>query len=691
MKLISGLESKTEIDEVWGRKMTTKFTVTVCLIIIAVVVKGERDENHEVGSKNRTISKSYNVTNPDRKISFRIIGNFFNGLDYAHVYTQINVDNIITCYNNIIKYLDMTQLQYAQQKQSPIVNYLDDSFTIIRKGLFRTQKDLTFISVATNSNFKPDFGKFPVYIDSNDHLTTNVTVTNRTRNARSAGWILGAFSIGLSLYDLSEVRDLKNKIEGLNKVDNLISAQLKQNTQVLNKLSDSVVKIGKGLSDLRKVSATNDFKINVSQLLFFIHITQQTISEWTNSIINILTHKKVDPKIFQSKDLEDALKDINSESKRKGYTLMSTLLTDILNEKVSFITEKGKIHFLLHLPLGRLPSLTLYELIQSPLFLSDNRVVKITTNKNLIAINNPITEKVELDYGDLKHCNRHKKSYVCSGHITNKIIDSSCLGAAFQSKSFTLPKICKFDLITSQELMFQTGSNKVIVYSLSKRGMKLFVTCPSEIPEQLTIFGFREITIRQDCILSSDHQIFKPEQSLHIHKYFVTEPLKGFNFSFEEIRKIKTEHEVYEKQKLSWNPEIDQQLKLNMLENHTTLIIIVVTTIIVLLIIVLLCITALYLYCRFRKFQSLLSDGKGVSTALAAGSPADDRMELAARLPKGEPGDDGDQQPAVVSSEADSISRAPRWAHNNTVLSRPPLRPSTNEARLEPHEINLLK
>ena len=687
---ISGLESKQRPMKS-GAKRQKSTIGAMFFITIALVVKGERDEKTEVGSLNRTnfINRTFNVTNPDKKVSFKVIGEYFNGLDYAHVYTKLNVDNMINVYNNIIKRLDMTQLQFAQHKNSPLVNYLDDSFTLVRKGLSRTQKDLKFISIATNSDFEPEVGRFPVYVDNNDHLKTNVTVTNTTRKVRSAGWILGAFSLGLSLYDLAEVKNIKSKIEGLNKVDNLISTQLKQDTQVLNKLSDSVVKIGKGLTDLSKISVENDFKASISQILFLIHITQQTISDWTNSIINILTHKKIDPRIFQSKDLQEALQDINNQSKRKGYTLMSTLLTDVLSEKVSFITEKGKIHFLLHLPLGRIPSLILYELIQSPLLLSDNKVVKITTNKNLIAINNPITEKIELDYGDLKHCNRHKKSYVCSGHITNKNIDSSCLGAVFQSKSSTLPKICKFELITTNEFMFQTGSNKVIVYSPNMRGMKLFVTCPSQIPEQITIYGFRELTIRNDCFLSSDHQIFKPEQSLHLHKYFVTEPLKGFNFSYGEIRKIKMNFELQEKQELSWDSKIDQQLKANLLEDHTTLIIVVITIVVVVLIIAILCIAALYLYCRCRKFQTLLKGSQDVVSAAAAGAQSDDSIELADRLPKGEPGKD-DHHHLTVESAVRHAQRRSTEVNVEFRDSGPPQRPSRNEARLEPHEIGLL-
>ena len=574
------------------------------VFLLAMFIAIAKGDEKKVGLNPQNLNSSYLLSEPNtnRTLSFRIKGNYFAGLDYAHIYATFNVDVAVTYYNAINRHLDESQSKLNKLfNDSKKVEHTNRFFTSLRRELIEIHSDLLFICMATNCEVSVRQSKFPLPYFQHRQQSLNNSLTNHTKHKRSAELILGAFSLGLSIYDLTEIKTLQSQLEGLNKADNLIASQLKENTNALRRLSEFTTELGLNLNKLESDLTTIEYKQGLMETIFLMQATQRLISEWTSSVINILINKKINPRLFNSRDLKNALLEIKQKAKTKDYILMSTLLTDVINEEVSFIADNGTLTFIIHIPLGRQPLLTMYELIPSPLLLSDNRVVRLTTNKDLIAINNPTTEKVELRFGDLRNCVIRKKSYVCTGGITHKNIGDSCLGSMFMGDNKKLLELCEFEEIPNDsEVISQVGSNKLIIYSSLKSKTTMFIACPGEIPSQVVIDGYKEITIKPECVATTENYVFKPEQKLHIHKYFVTQQLTDFDFSFNDLFIFKRNFTKFSPIKLGvWNNAIDKQLELNSHFGHSgTLILIII--IIALIIVLSLCVLAALLYCRYR-------------------------------------------------------------------------------------------
>jgi len=485
-----------------------------------------------------------------RNTTFQLVGQIYPGRDFAHLFSYINFNDAVECYNKLVKELDNAQLRVINRQliKGPGLVIMNSSFMALHEELRDAGEAISFTcaliicedklgSSSLSKGFRPRFLDNDMKYDHLWGATSGLYQSRRRRKKRQLmAAALGAASIGLSIYSINELKDLRSELLKQNN-GRIVAEQLLHQQTILNGFKQEIEEISVKLGEIHTWAKRTEYTLGFTLISFYLGALVSKLIRWTKAVNDVVISKRFDPQFFDLDHLNKAIASIKRKSNVKGLKMLSIELDQLIEEAVSYEIENGKLFFALHIPLGRGAALDLYKFVDTPLVLSDGHAVRIKPETALVAIDKKVTERLELSENDLLACLKRKRTYLCNHGITNKRVSASCLGALFLGLLLSVKVLCSFQAIFEpHENMVQVGGNEVLLYTPPRMFTSVFVTCDRhDQSKQLAVTDHTFIKVPSDCVLSTPTYVFLPERSFSIKEVFVHRPIFNFQLNLTDL------------------------------------------------------------------------------------------------------------------------------------------------------------
>lgn len=477
-----------------------------------------------------------------KTVSFEKVGLLYAGRDYGHIYAKVDLNDLVTNYNRLVDGMDEAQhrtiAQAALVGKPKAAAFANHSFGILREDLHDTRLEIEFIcdvagciETLKDSRFTHDPSHNPqLATATRPHVQVPLPVHGNhgqpRRKARQAAFVTGLLAVGISIYNTVEIEMLKGRIDSLEQQNEMIIAELMNEHDVVNDLVDHVKAVEVDLSRVHTWQKQTEYEMGFLKLGSLLRHSTTRLQRYTHAVADVILHKSANLRFFDIRMLQTATSAIDHKARKAGFVPISVHLDDVAAGPISYTSDAGKIFFLLHVPLGRMPALTLYRFVDTPFLLEKGKAVKLAVTSSLIALDSGLSSRVELSSEELQHCLQVKDSFLCHSGLSSKSVAASCLGAVFTGSKTGIQNLCRFKkLVDTRETITQIGPRTVSIYTPPKLSTSVYVSCTSQGPRQIIAEGYVEIELPSDCTLITGHNTFRPELSLHIEERFTARPL----------------------------------------------------------------------------------------------------------------------------------------------------------------------
>ena len=528
------------------------------------------------------------ANDPYRNISFSHEGKYYAGLQYAHIYETLDINIQVKHFN------EMAAGLISSEKR-------------LRKHLTMRLGNITNKDVAENY-FNNTFGNlFDKLLDAKDQIDFCCEISQcpevvldvkKERAKRQLEEVVGIASVGLSIYNLAETQLLKSRLTAVEDNQQLLAAKLNGMQREITVIEHHVAIVETAFNELKGWLSRVDFEATTTKLEMLIDNAATRITQWLQAVAEILVHKRLNPRFFSPENIKPALQQLKASAQRHGFHLSPRYFSDLVREEVSFIAEGGKIFFALHLPDGRLPAFDLYRYIPLPLLLPNKKLVKLTTDNQLVAFNTQLTERAELTEHSLGQCIHRRGEYFCGNNLVSINMDDSCLGALFLGRVQKLRQKCKVErLPESHEFVILTGHGDAMVYAPASSQAAFYLHCPKSQPQQTTLTGYVRIHVPDGCSVTTGHHIIRAPSAFQFRAEIIPRKMSGFNVTLLD-QLVDVSDNVTDVEVLLRNEKAEKDLVLKP-ANHDFFTAAVVTAILVAVIVLAAAMT--YIACKVKK------------------------------------------------------------------------------------------
>ena len=241
-----------------------------------------------------------------------------------------------------------------------------------------------------------------------------------------------------------------------------------------------------------------------------------------DSYHNILQHAlngKLAINTLSVRAIHDALLDLKRIGNKKNLKLAYPEVSQIFRAKVSLLrTNSGSRIFLTIPMIGKKSRYDLYSFQSIPFFATNNTMIKITPEKNLLAVryeNNNLMFKFE----DLEKCMQLENSFICKESIVYKGNYKSCLKQIFVSISYEkILNSCNRYIIPAETQIVPLSSNEFLMIFPKESAYDLIC---KNFTEHRKITGISKVKVENNCELIFQDFIVKPIESNKIEKNLV--------------------------------------------------------------------------------------------------------------------------------------------------------------------------
>ena len=528
------------------------------------------------------------ANDPYRNISFSYEGKYYAGLQFAHVFETLDINVQVKQFN------DMAAGLISSEKR-------------LRKHLAMRLGNLTNKDVAENYLNNTMSNLFDKLLDAKDQIDfcceiagcSHTALDVRTeRTKRQLEEVIGIASIGLSIYTLEETQHLKSRLTAVEENQQLLAARLNGMRREVNVIAHHVAIVETAFNELKGWLSRVDFEATTTKLEMLIDNAATRITQWLQSVADILVHKRLNPRFFAPETLKPALQQLRASAQHHGFHMSPRYFSDLIREDVSFIAEKGKVFFALHLPVGRLPAFDLYRYLSLPLLLPNGDLVSLTTNNQLVAFNTQLTERAELTDHQLDQCVHRRGEYFCGSNLVSINMDDSCLGALFLGRVQKLKRRCKVEKLQGQhEFVILTGHGDAMVYSPGSSRAVFYLHCPKQQPQQTSFPGYVRVHVPDGCSVTTGHHIIRAPSAFQFKAEIIPRKMSGFNVTLLD-QLVETENNVTDVKVLIGDKKAEKDIVLKPAD-HDIFTAAVVTTLLV--IVAVLAIAMTYIACKVKR------------------------------------------------------------------------------------------
>lgn len=475
-----------------------------------------------------------------KNVSFERVGRLYAGSDYGHIYAVVDLNEVVATVNRLTGSLDEAQdkvLKISELRgRVEVIGYVNASFSQLREELSDVRHDLGYICLVVACRQRLETSRYEEAADKSKpakKIRMNFGVPawmkpgfGRRRKARQAAFALGLISAGVSIYNTYEIEMMKGRLSAVEHQSELIAAELLKEEHVVNELVDHVEAVEEDLLHVHEWQKKVEFELGFTRLTATLGAAAGKCRRYVDAAVEVVLHKEANLRFFDAAHLKAAVDEIVSKAGTSGFAPVSTSLNDVAAGHVSFQSDEGKIFFMLHVALGRLPAMNLYKYIDSPILLEKGKAVTVDVGNRHIALDPNLSERVELTGEELQHCVRIGDAFLCKNGVSSKSIASTCLGALYTGAASGIRKLCVFRPLQSvHETVTQVAPRVITIYTPPPAATSVYVTCRSQPPQQLLTEEYVELTLPADCEAVTSHFVFRPEFSLHLEERFIAKPL----------------------------------------------------------------------------------------------------------------------------------------------------------------------
>lgn len=483
-------------------------------------------------------------TAPTRNITFKEMGRYSPGVAYGHITSELNLTRVVEVYNKLVGYLDSAHGKLLAKRvgNALTTNLLNSTFFSMHGELRDTAVELDFArkaagctltlqhSIHTRVTGMPrpgaDFSKLNYWTKTAPPSEDGPPVMGRKK--RQLGAVIGAIAAGTSVYNLYETNQLKKQLSVEDRRVRLVAAGVLSATFAINTIDSHTRELKDATEKLASQVAEDGLKVVLLEVAAYISTVAISLTNWARTVNEILILKKLAPRFFDVKHLQDSLRYIEEEAGKRGFTAVSIAVNDLAADPVSFVAEEGVVYLMLHVPLARNDPLLLYKLVDTPFLLADGRTVRIDSKYDYLAVNSAQTEYSELLVEELSSCPKRDDFYLCPFGVTKKNLLSSCLGAVFAGNTRHIKTACRFSQEDySQESVTQVATNKVLIFSPPGTFTTVTTTCKT-IVSRRHVKGHSVVTVPNSCTLSTINFVFRPDDPFQLASKFLSRPVTGF-------------------------------------------------------------------------------------------------------------------------------------------------------------------
>jgi hypothetical protein len=331
----------------------------------------------------------------------------------------------------------------------------------------------------------------------------------------------------------------------------------------------------------------------------------QDLQGWSEGFTAAVISKELSSRFFSPEKITKALYIIKEQARHKGLESVCSSMNDVLSEHLSFLVDRDGLFLIIHIPLARAATLTMYRFVDAPFVLDSGHVAHVILDDDILATNEQASEYALLKLSDLSTCTERKNTFLCPYGVTQRNIKDTCLGAFFVGHSESIIKHCKMKIIRMdlvRESLIQISGDEVMVFPPPQKALTVSLVCP--MPEQTytkVIRGPKIMRVHPHCVLNTDNYIFTPSNAFDIKNSYTIRPVLGINplkIEIGDLRKMAI-----------FDPHFVPDEEINELERSPAIaphhISLIVVYILVIIIVGLLTAGGLYIYCRFKKITSL--------------------------------------------------------------------------------------
>ena len=365
---------------------------------------------------------------------------------------------------------------------------------------------------------------------------------NRTKKSIiDTGIALGSF--GLSLYTLTEVKSLHNELfEEENNIGHMATI-LNHNSLQLKTDSQEITKITKQITKVCEFTSRTQFELDKQLAIEYLNIFATQFDHYCSGLESMITNQKITFRFFDLHHVTTALTSIKNRAAKNNLKLINDHPSSILKESLSYISQEGKISFILHLTLIDQNLIQVYKFLPTPIKLSEGRYVKPKIEDKIFAVSNTKNKAYILSESILAMCTKKNMIFSCPNSIELRDPKRSCLGALFESQIEYIKAYCRMEEYEiNEEVILPIDNNKFLSLIPSRHKITAEVSCP--IADQqgkmsplspVLLSGLEEVTLPQGCVLNSGKFTVTTPKKYEIRQTFLTRKLNGIDEYFEKL------------------------------------------------------------------------------------------------------------------------------------------------------------
>lgn len=539
----------------------------------------------------------------EEMITFRVIGELSPNYDVAHISSYLNLSHTIKEYNAMATNLETARKSVLSANKSKTFSRsnVKVAFITLRKRLQRTQEMLEFLCllISCTDEITPGHSqpkgmirpKFVVELKEDkepgemsklmQHGTWWKSQFNQTRKRNAFLGLLGLLGIGMSGYNMHEIRNLKA---------DLLSAKINRQriASVLVK-EDSIVK--NNIMEIQLIEEQlNDYATITEKLLFWQQIEMSgiivdaftaNIDEWINGFLTAAINRRMTPRMFSIEGMKKALDGIQTQAGFHGLELASPEIKDMLTEDLSFIPDEQGIFLILHLPLVEKLKMQLFQYLPSPVQFRVDHFVIPDPHSTFLAITADQTKTMALTQQQLQTCNRKGLLFLCDLGLTHTHVLNTCIGSLYNGDILSISETCTFNSLKTRraELIVQTGKLQIKIFPHPRKVLKVHATCPiaSGDSRSINLTSPLVLNLAPGCEVTTFNYYFKASQGFNIKENFISRPV----FDFSNLTNLKFQLPQTNWRNLSYNPQTITQDQLDELtasspQRHTNSVLVAV-------------------------------------------------------------------------------------------------------------------
>ena len=493
-------------------------------------------------------------------MNFEIMGSLSAANEKAHIFGELDANQIIKSYNSLVSKLDEAHFKVLARPDSgdpggKFQSILNGTFRQFQQTIRVIHEEVDFcclISFCTedishsklspvsemegiNSVTRDQIREVKHYISSDGMVS---------REKRQLDGIIGVAAIGISIYSYEETMRLKSDIRSDKRELYHLKAEVR--SQQLQQVENS-----KQIEAIRKevdilVNFSNSAQLRLSKLLILelLGFYIRSVQRYVEGINVMLIEKKLSPTFMNAEQLKSALSKIEDRAQVYGLVPLVKNITGLISDPVSYTVNAGLIHFMIHTTLINTNLLTLYKFMPVPIPLPTGQNVIPEITKPFLAVTPTLSEHVIMSHEDIQTCKRSNNIFICHNMLTQKKLHSTCIGAIFKNlKSFILHN-CRFEDIKGfKESIIQVSDTKLLVIVPPGHSISSYTSSKDfqGSDTQTLLKGNVYVEVKPGNTFSTDNYVFRSMKTYQISERILIRNISNITLDISniEINKVK--------------------------------------------------------------------------------------------------------------------------------------------------------